>query len=52
MLLRVAVGNQVTVSRNRDLPAGVYYYSAEVTFNALNPEEANKVISGWVQIIR
>ncbi|WP_462251086.1 T9SS type B sorting domain-containing protein [Ekhidna sp.] len=35
-----------------ELPAGIYYYSAEVKFNSLNPEEALQVINGWVQIIR
>lgn len=44
-------GNQFK-SGSKELPAGIYYYSAEVTFTALNPEEALKVISGWVQIIR
>lgn len=33
-------------------PAGIYYYSAEVSFNTLNPGEANQVIKGWVQLIR
>lgn len=36
----------------KELPAGVYFYSAEVTFTRLNPEESVEVINGWVQIIR
>lgn len=36
----------------KEVPAGVYFYSAEVKFTTLNPEEAIKVINGWVQIIR
>ncbi|MEQ8903926.1 gliding motility-associated C-terminal domain-containing protein [Ekhidna sp.] len=36
----------------RELPAGVYFYSAKVKFLKLNPEEAVEVINGWVQIIR
>lgn len=36
----------------RELPAGVYYYSAEVRYNILNPQDATEVINGWVQIIR
>ena len=36
----------------KELPAGTYYYSAEVKFTTLNPDEAIKVISGWVQIVR
>jgi gliding motility-associated-like protein len=36
----------------KELPAGVYYYSAKVKFLKLNPEESVEVINGWVQIIR
>ncbi|MEP1095715.1 MAG: gliding motility-associated C-terminal domain-containing protein, partial [Cyclobacteriaceae bacterium] len=36
----------------QELPAGAYFYSAEVTFERLNPEDAVEVYSGWVQIIR
>ncbi|MEO9872123.1 T9SS type B sorting domain-containing protein [Ekhidna sp.] len=36
----------------KELPAGVYYYSAEVSFVGLNPEGDVEVINGWVQIIR
>ncbi|WP_421870526.1 gliding motility-associated C-terminal domain-containing protein [Marinoscillum sp.] len=35
-----------------DLPAGVYYYSAEVVFDVLDPDDANQVIKGWVQLLR
>ncbi len=41
-----------TLNGGAELPPGVYYYSAEVKFNSLNPDEARKVINGWVQIIR
>lgn len=34
------------------LQSGVYFYSAEVKFTRLNPEESIEVINGWVQIIR
>ncbi|MEO9484087.1 MAG: gliding motility-associated C-terminal domain-containing protein [Ekhidna sp.] len=37
---------------SNELPAGIYYYSAEVTYSALNPEDRIEVINGWVQIIR
>ena len=36
----------------QELPAGVYFYSAEVRYLTLNPEDANEVITGWVQIVR
>ena len=39
-------------SDGKDLPPGVYFYSAEVQFIKLNPEEATEVINGWVHIIR
>jgi hypothetical protein len=35
-----------------DLPAGTYYYEAQVTFNVVDPSKQNKSIKGWVQIIR
>lgn len=35
-----------------EMPAGVYFYSAEVKFIDLNPDESIQVINGWVQIIR
>lgn len=38
--------------RGKELPAGIYYYSAEVKFLRLKPEEAVEIINGWVQIIR
>lgn len=34
------------------VPAGVYYYLAEVNFNVVNPSQQNKNIKGWVQLIR
>ena len=41
-----------TMKGGRELPAGVYFYSVKVRFTTLNPEESNKVINGWVEIIR
>lgn len=41
-----------TTRGGKELPAGAYYYSAEVRFLKLNPEESVEVINGWVQIIR
>lgn len=35
-----------------EVPAGIYYYSAEVVFTTLDPEDANQTIKGWVQLIR
>jgi flagellar hook assembly protein FlgD len=35
-----------------ELPAGTYYYEAQVTFNVVDPSKSNKSIKGWVQIIR
>ena len=41
-----------TTRGGKELPAGVYFYSAEVRFLKLNPEDSKEVINGWVQIIR
>lgn len=36
----------------RELAAGVYYYTANVTFTVVDPSKKNQKIKGWVQIIR
>jgi hypothetical protein len=36
----------------RELPAGVYYYMAEVTFDVVDPSASVREIKGWVQLIR
>jgi len=41
-----------TNNAGKALPAGTYFYSAEVQFFRLNPEDKKEVINGWVQIIR
>lgn len=35
-----------------DLAAGVYYYSAEVTFDVIDPAKRNQVVKGWVHLVR
>lgn len=35
-----------------EVDAGVYYYSANVTFDVRDPSEKSKVIKGWVHVIR
>ncbi|HTH56407.1 MAG TPA: gliding motility-associated C-terminal domain-containing protein, partial [Cyclobacteriaceae bacterium] len=39
-------------SQGRDLDAGVYYYSAAVVFDVVDPKRRNRTIKGWVQLIR
>ncbi len=34
------------------LASGVYYYSADVTFNTLDPGNREQTIKGWVQLMR
>lgn len=48
----IVPGGTVLPDGSKRLPEGVYYYSAEVTYTALNPEDQIEVITGWVQIIR
>ncbi|CAN5600027.1 hypothetical protein BH23BAC1_BH23BAC1_09010 [soil metagenome] len=36
----------------QELPTGVYYYVAEVTFTMLDPGRAHQTFKGWVQILR
>ena len=35
-----------------EVPSGVYYYTADVVYDVLNPEEADQIIKGWVQLLR
>ncbi|MFY0652027.1 MAG: gliding motility-associated C-terminal domain-containing protein [Cyclobacteriaceae bacterium] len=35
-----------------ELPSGVYYYTAEVTFDVLDQSNANQIFNGWVQLLR
>jgi len=35
-----------------DLSTGVYFYSAEVTFDALNPGNKSRIIKGWVHLLK
>lgn len=41
-----------TTDRGRELPAGVYYYGADVTFDVLDEEDSKQTIKGWVQIVK
>jgi len=33
------------------LPSAIYYYSADLTFDVLNPKEKEQTITGWVQVL-
>jgi hypothetical protein len=39
-------------NRGNDLATGVYFYSANVTFDVVDPSQAVKTIKGWVHLIR
>lgn len=39
-------------NNGNELSNGVYFYSARVTFETLKPEDREKVIKGWVQLVR
>jgi hypothetical protein len=36
----------------REVDAGIYFYSANVTFDMREPQQQNRVIKGWVHVIR
>jgi hypothetical protein len=36
----------------KELSAGIYYYSAEVTFDVVDTRNQKQIIKGWVQIVR
>ncbi|MCB0488343.1 MAG: gliding motility-associated C-terminal domain-containing protein [Cyclobacteriaceae bacterium] len=35
-----------------EVPGGVYFYSAEVIFDVVDPSQKNKTYKGWVHLIR
>ena len=37
---------------DKQLASGVYYYTADVDFDAVDTELKHKVLKGWVQILR
>ncbi len=39
-------------NNGNELATGVYYYTATVNFNVVDPAKQNQIIKGWVQIIR
>lgn len=39
-------------NNGKEVPAGTYYYSAEVTFNVVDPSKKVRNIKGWVQLVR
>ena len=39
-------------NNSKELSTGVYYYSADVTFNVVDPAQKKKTIKGWVHLIR
>jgi len=41
-----------TTNTGRELPAGVYYYGVDVTFDVLDEAESKKTIKGWIQIVK
>lgn len=36
----------------QELPAGVYYYVAEVKVDVLDPKDAKRTLNGWIQILK
>lgn len=39
-------------NQGHELDAGVYYYSANVVFDVVDPKRRSGIIKGWVQLIR
>ena len=39
-------------NHGHELSSGVYFYTAEVTFNVMRPESKKKQLQGWVHLVR
>lgn len=39
-------------NEGRELAAGIYYYSADVVFDSVDPAKANQTVKGWVHLLR
>jgi gliding motility-associated-like protein len=48
----ILIGWDGTTTNNKELSSGVYYYSAEVLYDVINPEKQKKIFKGWVQILK
>ena len=45
--------NWTGVNQNgQELPSGVYFYNVNVRFFSIDPELANQVLQGWVEVVR
>jgi flagellar hook assembly protein FlgD len=36
----------------REMPAGVYYYKADVHYITVDPNKEMEMLKGWVQLVR
>ncbi|MEQ8927667.1 MAG: gliding motility-associated C-terminal domain-containing protein, partial [Fulvivirga sp.] len=41
-----------TSDSGTELPSGVYYYSADVTFDLVDPSKSTKQYKGWIHLVR
>jgi CHU_C Type IX secretion signal domain len=41
-----------TDNDGKTVAAGIYFYSAKVTYNMLNPKDREETIKGWIHLIR
>ncbi len=48
----ILIGWDGLTTNHKDLPSGVYYYSAEVLYDVIDPEKQKEVLKGWVQILK
>jgi len=48
----ILIGWDGTTTNHKELSSGVYYYSAEVLYNVINPEKQKEIFKGWVQILK
>ncbi|HMI68214.1 MAG TPA: gliding motility-associated C-terminal domain-containing protein [Cyclobacteriaceae bacterium] len=39
-------------SSGRELPAGIYFYKADINFNTMDPALQNQNSRGWVNLVR
>jgi flagellar hook assembly protein FlgD len=39
-------------NKGKELSTGIYYYSANVTFDVVDPKQKIRTIKGWVHLIR
>ena len=49
---RILINWNGTNNSGKEMPSGIYYYLAKVTFDVLDKEEQNAEFRGWINLLK